>query len=93
MAHPRATLWCKLTGRLVEVTLEPARPGSAGAPGVPAGWQVSACIDRTTACYGTGCPMTTDGGDCPFGEPGEWPAGPSERFEALADPSFDSEWD
>ncbi len=93
MAQRRAILWCKLTGRLVKVLLEPGRPGSTPVSGVSAGWQVMACADRNSECYGTGCPMTTDGGDCPFGELGELPGGPSERFDPLADPSFESEWE
>lgn len=93
MAQRRATLWCKLMSHLAEVILEPAHPGSSPVPGAPAGWQPAVCLDRINACYGTGCPFTTDGGDCPFGEPGESLDGPPERFDPMADPSFEGEWD
>ncbi len=88
MVQRRAILWCKLTDQLVEVMLEPAHPGAAPTSGVPAGWQAAACLGRDNACYGTGCPMTTDGGESPFGELGELPLDrPPERFDPSADPS------
>ncbi len=85
MAQRRAILWCKLKGQRVEVILELAHPEAAPASGVPRGRQVRECISRSDECYGTGCPMTTDGGECPFGELGELPDGPPEQ----SDPSVD----
>lgn len=92
MHQSRATLWCKLLGRLVEVELKPSAQASA-APGVPAGCLVYSCLDRAVECYGTGCPFTTDSEDTPFGAVGELPESPPETLDPSADPSFEGEWE
>ncbi len=74
MAHGASTdhtLWCKLLGQLVEVAVRPVQTKVALVPGLPNGFEVAGCIDKDQACFGTGCPFTTDGGDCPFGQIGE----------------------
>ncbi len=81
MTQRPAILWCKLRGQRVEIVLEPAYSGAAPTPGVPAGWRAAVCLSRTNACYGTGCSMTTDGGECPFGKQGERINGPPENFD------------
>lgn len=90
----RVTLWCKLLARPVEVELESAPHGdSSKTPGVPPGWRAASCLARDVECYNTGCPFTTDSADCPFGEVGELPEGPPERFDPSAGPVFESEWE
>lgn len=92
MAERTAVLWCKVLGRLVEVTLTPAAPGAAASPGVPDGWRVSECRDRGQECYGHDCPFTSDTPSSPFGEVGELPDLPPERVDPTAHPSFEGEW-
>jgi hypothetical protein len=71
MTYPQTVLWCKLLGRLVTVAVKPAQTKAAPVPGLPQGFDVAACADKDHVCFGTGCPLTTDGGGCPFGELGE----------------------
>ena len=92
MEQPR-TLWCKLLGRLVEVSVRPGRAQTAPVPGLPHGLEVVEGVDKDQPCFGTGCPFTTDGGDCPFGEIGERSDEPPERFDPAADASFENKWD
>ena len=88
----RATLWCKMLGKLVEASLVRARTGQAAIPGVPEGWGVAECLDKDVECFGRGCPFTTDGGEVPFGEIGELPDHPSESGDPMAEPGFEGEW-
>ena len=87
------TLWCKILGKLVEVTLVTGRTGRSAVPGVPDGWRVAECLDKDVECFGKGCPFTTDGMDSPFGEAGQFPDAPLESFDPSTDPLFEGEWD
>ncbi len=89
----RVTVWCKVLGKLVEVQIAHDAAGVRAVPGVPPGWSVCACLDKDVECFGTGCPFTTDGGECPFGEVGERPERGPEPFDPFAGPSFEGEWD
>jgi hypothetical protein len=71
MTYPHTVLWCKLLGRLVTVTVRPVQARAAPVPGLPKGLEVAACEDKDHACFGTGCPLTTDAGGSPFGQLGE----------------------
>jgi hypothetical protein len=70
MAEERhAAVWCKVLGKIVEVTLVRSHAGQMREPGVPEGWTVAECLDKDTDCYGRDCPFTTDGGEWPLSEP------------------------
>lgn len=62
------TLWCKVLGKQVKVTLAETGRKTDPAPGLPEGWAVQECLDKDTECFGKDCPFTTDGGQWPFGE-------------------------
>lgn len=83
MDTEHARLWCALLGQRVEVTLRRA-PRAQTIPGVPQGWTVETCLDRDTACYGTGCPLTTDAAGSPFGDVEAPPEGAAGRPEPGA---------
>ncbi len=89
----RTTLWCKLLGRLVKVSVKPGRARTAPVPGLPNGLQVVECVDKDQTCFWTGCPFTTDGGDCPFGEIGERSGELAEWADPTNGPSFENEGD
>ena len=86
------TLWCKLLGTLVEAVLVRDDAAGAAVPGVPSGWKAVDCLGRDAGCFGKGCPFTTDGGDSPFGEVGEFPERTPEACDPLAEPGFEGEW-
>ena len=92
MEGQRVALWCKVLGKLVEVVLVRGRTVQPAVPGVSEGWRVMECLDKDTACFGKGCPFTTDGGETPFGEVGELPDLRPERRDPSADPGFEGEW-
>ena len=93
MEQRRATLWCKVLGQFVAVGLARAYRTQPTPPLVPEGWTVSVCLNRDACCYGTGCPFTTDGGECPFGAVGDAPDLPPERLDRRTEPSFEGEWE
>ena len=88
----RATLWCKMLGKLVEASLVRARTGQAAIPGAPEGWGVAECLDKDVECFGRGCLFTTDGGESPFGEMGESVDLPPEALDPPAKPGFERGW-
>jgi len=92
MQEQRVTLWCKMLGKLVEVSLIRTIQAHHAIPEVPEGWQVADCLDKDVKCYGKGCPFTTDGGDSPFGEISELPELSPERVDPMAEPGFEGEW-
>lgn len=67
----RATVWCTILGRLVEVAIVRDPSSRIAVPRVPEGWRVVECLERDVACFGKGCPFTTDEAGSPFGEVGE----------------------
>ena len=88
MEEQRATLWCKLLGKVVEVVMVQEHSTSPS-PGVPPGWRVRECLDKDVECFGKGCRFTTDAADSPFGEVGELPEGSSASFDPLAEPGVE----
>lgn len=67
----QSTLWCKVLGKYVGVTLMKTGQKADLSLGVPEGWAVRECLDKDTECFGKECPFTMDGGEWPFGEPEE----------------------
>ena len=92
MQEQRVTLWCKVLGKLVEVSLMRTGQVRHAIPGVSEGWGVADCLDKDVECFGKGCPFTTDGGEVPFGEIGEMSGQSSESFDPMAEPGFEGEW-
>lgn len=93
MEPRRATLWCKIQEQFVEVCIGHAYRTQPPVPLLPTGWMVCECLGRAAACFGQGCPFTTDGGASPFGEAGETAEGRPERVDPTAEPSFEGEWE